>query len=1119
MPAVTRTASATASATDVELLKGTLCHLLDMDPTTFDTHPIAKALARSGITGFKAKFLGFPPSYIDKMEYMENPTDTHPTELGLCYKAQLRAVLAFYHHYARLNGGGFDMRGIDRNIFNEFRISEYDPDARIIPHGRPDPTATKVSSELSNWRKMIKPNKSDYKEFRDPVFWQQSKESIITTLKAQGMHHLVDRAHTVTDPLLDEAQRDWFYKVLQDIMVAPSAKKIVKKNLSTKDTRMIWKEICEKHDNSMTALNKSRQISTYLTSIRFKDMNWRGTQQSWILHYYEQVRLYNMINPSDHFSETQLITFLEAALVGVDNLANVYQTDKACRLAAGSTTSASWDEYISLLQLQAEIYDNAHKNVRNPRSQRETNEHEILFEEPTAEPQLEAEMHDVDTDIEQLLVMQNESSSRNGNSGQYHPRSRTRMTKETWDSLQKNDQVTWDKLSDEGKSKILNYAYKRGNQMNAKTTQKISVKTHEQDSGPLFETDPPSQEEPQVEVSTHQLVERPQEPEPVKDLLDLSDDTKEDAEPKQTFSIHQLLSQPSKNNISSNSHEVILPRSDYTPEAFVHEINFGGMTLWVESDDEEETPGTTGDDDVPPPLVPNTQNDADLLNLEDVSTVPKEAHSEQSVGLTSYLSKPYVFNPDDFKYEPPNEEQEETKPSPAKLSLTKTPMGLAESPKEWTNRTEKDQVAKQKVSESGEEKMSGKFRKVTKPKPTLAERIVPSSTEGTKHVILPEPEKKEGSTETPSPAKPQAKGSNETPDPDSDSKSQPPVAVATPKPEETKPEETKPETTAVVAPTDPTQEEPTEATIPPKAQGTTDQQQDTTETLSPQELLDVLKRSEEEALRNPDVAILFSKEYGIVLSEVVGFIKERQAAADASNPVHDPNDVMLQIDGASVPEPVTTSEEEHGDIPALIDDLGRIVITQGSPQGTSTMSEPKTTSDEASMQTLSSDYVPSQTGDSSSKSYEIPKTRSSKDEEETLVEVTLTPTKEQEKPSVDVTATAPNTGKATPKKDDSSWATASSKRSKKKNRRGKKNQQVTPSQPTPPAATQTPMLGQLKSICTLISPPAYQHEASSEEASSGNSGGNSPTGTAASNLDTTSPLQDQERDFREGKSD
>ena len=75
-----------------------------------------------------------------------------------------------------------------------------------------------------------------------------------------------------------------------------------------------------------------------------------------------------MINPSDPFSEAQLIQFLEAALVGVDNLANVYQMDMACCLAAGSMTSASWDEYISLLQLQAEIYDNAHKHICNPHS-------------------------------------------------------------------------------------------------------------------------------------------------------------------------------------------------------------------------------------------------------------------------------------------------------------------------------------------------------------------------------------------------------------------------------------------------------------------------------------------------------------------------------------------------------------------------------------------------------------------------------------------------------------------------------------------------------------------------------------------------------------------------------
>ncbi len=203
----------------------------------------------------------------------------------------------------------------------------------------------------------------------------------------------------------------------------------------------------------------------------------------------------------------------------------------------------------------------------------------------------------------------------------------------------------------------------------------------------------------------------------------------------------------------------------------------------------------------------------------------------------------------------------------------------------------------------------------------------------------------------------------------------------------------------------------------------------------------------------------------------------------------------------------------------MVDQFGQIVITQDSPQGASTVLEPKTPSDEASMQTISSEYVPSQMEDSSSKSYEIPKMRSSKDEEEELVGTTLTPMQEQEVASADVDISASNTSQAAPKKDDASWSTANSKHSKKRNRHRKKNKQGTPSQPAPPVGTQTPIVGPLKSICTLISPPAYQHEVSSEEAPSSDSAGSSPSGTTASNLDTSDPPQDQEQDFWEGKSD
>ena len=120
----------------------------------------------------------------------------------------------------------------------------------------------------------MKPSRSDYKEFRDDAMWSRSKERIVTTLHAHGLHHLVEEGFVSTNPVLDAAQMPWIYKIFQDIIQAPTVKNIVTKHLTTKDTRACWKEICEHFDNSMTTEIKCSSISSYLTSSRLEQLNW-----------------------------------------------------------------------------------------------------------------------------------------------------------------------------------------------------------------------------------------------------------------------------------------------------------------------------------------------------------------------------------------------------------------------------------------------------------------------------------------------------------------------------------------------------------------------------------------------------------------------------------------------------------------------------------------------------------------------------------------------------------------------------------------------------------------------------------------------------------------------------
>ena len=179
--------------------------------------------------------------------------------------------------------------------FDEYRINGgYNPNEKIIPWNLP-----KNDAALVNWQKTIRVSKADYPILKDIVYGITWKEKTQTTLKSHDLEHLIDPHYVAMNPELDGRQQDWLYKVFQDILIAPQAKAICTKYLDSRDTRALWREICKMLDSSMITDAESSKILTFLTSVKFEKLNWRGTQESFILGFAEKARIYNEINPKD----------------------------------------------------------------------------------------------------------------------------------------------------------------------------------------------------------------------------------------------------------------------------------------------------------------------------------------------------------------------------------------------------------------------------------------------------------------------------------------------------------------------------------------------------------------------------------------------------------------------------------------------------------------------------------------------------------------------------------------------------------------------------------------------------------------------------------------------------
>ena len=635
--------------------------LLQVPTTNYNGHEVARALAYNGITTWN-DFLTLSERNIETL------TVDGTRLLSLIWRRKMIILLALHHHISRERSGQIAISAVNIDMYNAFRTSTYDPTKPIIPWMIPLPSGTTLDAnaqELATWKKTVKPSRSDFKTFKEEVYWSRFKQSILVTLDAQGLSHLVDPNHTVTNQELDSQQQKWLYKTFQDIMLAPMAKTIVINHLSDKNTRNIWTEMTDHYDSSLVTQLRAQSLSTYLTSNKHADSNWRGSTTSYISHFQEQCQLYNEIS-SEPFTNNQLTNFLEIAVSKTEGLNQVLRVNRAARQAAGITTVPTFEEYVGLLIDAATMIDNSRTSTKNPRSSRSANVHEYIFDgedEPVA-IEYEAQAHDIDTPVEELLVMQTDSRPSNRKfNGPFQPR----LDHTTWDSLASDDQTKWDEVSNDGKGKILGYVKRKTlaaaqNQQQQQTrpppVPKRSTNTHE--LGSITEDTPQNSNSNPLEVSIHQQRQTAKQQDPIKstlvpqaapkDLLTMATQKTTAAEAERHLSINHVLSQGTKKQVKfhkpSKKTEVstaeFMPRSPFTPyeidphgtdngyglEINSHEFDYSKIPLQseYEQDDDSSEVETDGNDLQASTQGTQTQTAATLI---DFSQIPLQSEYEQ----------------------------------------------------------------------------------------------------------------------------------------------------------------------------------------------------------------------------------------------------------------------------------------------------------------------------------------------------------------------------------------------------------------------------------------------------------------------------------------------------------
>ena len=270
--------------------------------------------------------------------------------------------------------GPFYYIQIDPQDYDEWRTTppeeevHFQTPSKLGSPATPRSMPTSVASEsyitLSNFKKGIKRDASAYPIFKNERYYNTFIRHFKATAKAQGLNSLMDPNFTPGsdeyEQELFQDQQDFLYSVLISSLKTDFSEALVKDHEG--DAQLIIELLHEHHTgNSQYSRSEINRITKYLTNIKLDD-TWRGTNESFLMHYNDQLRLLDSLVDSDEkLPDNTRVTFLESAVESVPDLRRVKITDNVLQAQLDSTRPITYRSYFDLLKDAAFHLDQATK--------------------------------------------------------------------------------------------------------------------------------------------------------------------------------------------------------------------------------------------------------------------------------------------------------------------------------------------------------------------------------------------------------------------------------------------------------------------------------------------------------------------------------------------------------------------------------------------------------------------------------------------------------------------------------------------------------------------------------------------------------------------------------------
>ena len=429
-------------------------HILDQVLSRYGSGDLKAALAREGFNDLFT-LMSIDDDTIDDLEYPD-PNDATKT---IPVRRSDKATVKLWREYVLHRNTSSDPIGdnwlqVTQAQFDEFRISpasigRFSSTSVVAPThtGRIRTSSSSKFSKADLFRKGIKRDPSLFPTLKDEKFNDSWHRSFMTQARAQDVDKVLDETYVPSsqeEKDLFTEQQKYVFAVLESKVLTDIGKSLVRAHEMDYDAQAVYSKLKAHHLKSTKAMIDSSTILSYITSARLGNGEWKGSTEGFILHWQDQVRLYERQVPtSDHFSDGQKRIMLENAVHSVSELRQVKNNADLEKTKTG--VIFSYDQYSSLLLSAAVAYD-LHATPKRVKHQ--------VFNHEFGQYDDNIDSFDIETPISTVqayAAVSNQSKS-------VPSSTKPRMSRDQWYTLSEKERLLWDQFDDQAKAVILGLA-------------------------------------------------------------------------------------------------------------------------------------------------------------------------------------------------------------------------------------------------------------------------------------------------------------------------------------------------------------------------------------------------------------------------------------------------------------------------------------------------------------------------------------------------------------------------------------------------------------------------------------------------------------------------------------